>query len=132
MNLKNPFILISVTICAFSIMSCQQADDTTSEEQLTPLEHFQDMKFGMFIHCGLYALPAGEWKGKYVRGIGEWVQFREKIPVKEYEKLAEQFNPRKFNADEWSQLAQDAGMEYMVITSMHHDGFAMYHSGACD
>ena len=132
MNLKNFLILISVTVCAFSIMSCQQTGDTATEEQGTPLEQFQDMKFGMFIHWGLYALPAGEWKGKYVRGIGEWVQFREKIPVKEYEKLAEQFNPVKFNADEWSQLAEDAGMKYMVITSKHHDGFAMYHSRASD
>ncbi len=132
MNLKNLLILISVSVCAFSIMTCQQTDDTTAEGPLTPLEQFQDMKFGMFIHWGLYALPAGEWKGKYVRGIGEWVQFREKIPVKEYEKLAEQFNPVKFDADEWSQLAEDAGMKYMVITSKHHDGFAMYHSRASD
>ncbi len=94
------------------------------------LKRFDDMKFGMFIHWGLYAIPAGEWKGKYVRGIGEWIMFREKIPVAEYEKLAEQFNPVKFSGDEWAQLAQDAGMRYMVITSKHHDGFAMFHSKA--
>lgn len=94
----------------------------------TPLEDFQDMKFGMFIHWGIYAVPAGVWKGEYVRGIGEWIMNRKQIPVAEYEKLAEQFNPVKFNADEWSRLAADAGMKYMVITSKHHDGFAMYHS----
>ena len=97
-------------------------------ENKTPLEEFQDMKFGMFIHWGLYAVPAGEWKGEYVRGIGEWIMNRKQIPVKEYEKLAEQFNPLKFDANQWSQLAKDAGMKYMVITSKHHDGFAMYHS----
>jgi hypothetical protein len=68
------------------------------------------------------------WKGQEIRGIGEWIMNRAKIPVKEYEKLAEQFNPVKFNADEWVQIAKDAGQKYMVITSKHHDGFAMYHS----
>lgn len=92
------------------------------------LRDFDERKFGMFIHWGLYAIPAGEWKGKYVRGIGEWIMFREKIPVKEYEQLAKQFNPVKFNADEWAGLAQDAGMRYLVITSKHHDGFAMFKS----
>jgi alpha-L-fucosidase len=94
------------------------------------LRKFDDIKFGMFIHWGLYAIPAGEWKGQYVRGIGEWIMFRAKIPVKEYEQLAARFTPVKFNADEWAQLAQDAGMRYMVITSKHHDGFAMYGSKA--
>jgi alpha-L-fucosidase len=82
----------------------------------------------MFIHFGLYAIPAGEWKGKTIPGIGEWIMNRAKIPVAEYELLARQFNPSKFNADEWVQLAQDAGMKYMVITSKHHDGFALFDS----
>ena len=94
------------------------------------LQRFDEKKFGMFIHWGLYAIPAGEWKGKYVRGIGEWIMFREKIPAAEYEKLASQFNPVKFSGDEWAQLAQDAGMKYLVITSKHHDGFAMFDSEA--
>ncbi|MGH7449967.1 MAG: alpha-L-fucosidase [bacterium] len=107
-------------------------NDSKQTTGKTALENFQDMKFGMFIHWGIYAVPAGEWKGEYVRGIGEWIMHRKQIPVKEYEKLAEQFNPVKFNADEWAQLAQDAGMKYMVITSKHHDGFAMYHSKVSD
>lgn len=89
---------------------------------------FREAKFGMFIHWGLYAIPAGEWKGKRSPGIGEWVMNRMKIPVKEYEQLTQQFNPFKFDAEEWVKLAQDAGMRYMVITSKHHDGFALYHS----
>lgn len=92
------------------------------------LKKFDDEKFGMFIHWGLYAIPAGEWKGQYVRGIGEWIMNRARIPVKEYEQLAKQFNPVKFNAGEWAQVAKDAGMKYVVITSKHHDGFAMYGS----
>jgi alpha-L-fucosidase len=94
----------------------------------TRLEWFRDAKYGMFIHWGLYAIPAGEWKGQRSLGLGEWIMNRSKIPVAEYEKLATQFNPVKFNPDEWVQLAQDAGMKYIVITSKHHDGFAMFKS----
>jgi alpha-L-fucosidase len=92
------------------------------------MQWFRDARFGLFIHWGLYCIPAGEWKGQPIAGIGEWIMNRAKIPVAEYEQLARQFNPVKFNADEWAQMAQDAGMKYVVITSKHHDGFAMYHS----
>jgi alpha-L-fucosidase len=94
------------------------------------LRDFDSRKFGMFIHWGLYAVPAGEWKGEYVRGIGEWIMFSKKIPVTEYEQLARQFNPVKFSGAEWAGLAASAGMRYMVITSKHHDGFAMFGSKA--
>jgi alpha-L-fucosidase len=92
------------------------------------MKWFRDAKFGLFIHWGLYAVPAGEWNGKPIAGIGEWIMNRAKIPVSEYEQLAGQFNPVKFDAEAWVQMAQDAGMKYVVITSKHHDGFAMYHS----
>jgi alpha-L-fucosidase len=92
------------------------------------LEWFREAKYGLFIHWGLYAIPAGEWKGRRIPGIGEWIMFRTPVPVREYEQLAAQFNPVKFNADEWVQLAQDAGMKYIVITSKHHDGFALFRS----
>jgi alpha-L-fucosidase len=92
------------------------------------LAWFKQAKYGLFIHWGLYAIPAGEWNGKRVPGLGEWIMNRAKIPVHEYEKLATRFNPTEFNAEKWVQLAQDAGMKYMVITSKHHDGFAMFHS----
>jgi len=82
----------------------------------------------MFIHWGLYAIPAGEWNGQYVRGIGEWIMSRARIPVKDYERLTSKFNPVKFNDSAWADLAHDAGMRYMVITAKHHDGFAMYGS----
>src|SRR3954462_7511660 len=107
-----------------------QAPKPVDPARETRLAWFRDAKYGMFIHWGLYAIPAGEWNGKRSLGLGEWIMNRAQIPVKEYEKLADQFNPVKFNADEWVQLAQDAGMKYIVITSKHHDGFAMFKSQA--
>jgi alpha-L-fucosidase len=89
---------------------------------------FRDAKFGLFIHWGLYCIPAGEWNGQRVPGIGEWIMHNAPVPVTEYAQLAKQFDPVQFNAEQWVQMAQDAGMKYIVITSKHHDGFAMYHS----
>jgi alpha-L-fucosidase len=92
------------------------------------LEWFRHDKFGLFIHWGLYSIPAGYWKGQRSPGIGEWVQHRLRIPVAEYSQLAQWFNPIRFDADAWAQLAVDAGMKYVVITSKHHDGFALFKS----
>jgi alpha-L-fucosidase len=117
--------MFKTAFLAFALCLCAAAQDSQTTQAL---KKFDEIKFGMFIHWGLYALPAGEWDGHYVRGIGEWIMFREKIPVARYEQLAAKFNPVKFNADEWTQLARDAGMRYMVITSKHHDGFAMFGS----
>ena len=91
---------------------------------------WREAKFGMFIHWGLYAVPAGRWHEQPIPGIGEWIMYHAQIPIPVYEKLAEQFNPVKFNADEWVRIAKDAGMKYITITSKHHDGFAMFHSTA--
>lgn len=96
------------------------------------LEWFRHDKFGLFIHWGLYSIPAGYWKGQRSPGIGEWVQHRLRIPVAEYAQLARWFNPIRFDADAWAQLAVDAGMKYVVITSKHHDGFALFKSGVSD
>ena len=101
------------------------AEKAAREERL---QWFREAKYGLFIHWGLYAIPAGEWKGRYSPGIGEWIMHRLKIPRQEYSQLAEWFNPHKFDADTWVKMAIDAGMKYIVITSKHHDGFAMYHS----
>ena len=89
-------------------------------------------KFGMFIHWGVYSQAGGEWKGKKVSGYAEHLMRKEKISRAEYLQLAHQFNPVKFNAEEWVQYAQKAGMHYLIITSKHHDGFAMYPSGVSD
>jgi alpha-L-fucosidase len=96
------------------------------------LDWWREAKFGMFIHWGLYAIPAGTWKGKRILGIGEWIMKRAQIPVAEYEQLARQFNPVKFDAAEWVSIARRAGQKYMVITSKHHDGFCLFKSAVSD
>jgi alpha-L-fucosidase len=104
----------------------QPAGEMTREQRI---EWWREARFGMFIHWGLYAIPGGTWKDK-VRdsGYSEWIMFDEKIPAKEYEKLAAQFNPVKFDASEWAAIATRAGMKYMVLTAKHHDGFSMFQS----
>ncbi|MDT8389771.1 MAG: alpha-L-fucosidase [Lentisphaeria bacterium] len=92
------------------------------------LAWWNDARFGMFIHWGLYAELAGEWNGEKIPGIGEWIMRAAKIPIPEYEKLAKDFNPVKFDAEEWADVASQAGMKYLVITAKHHDGFCMFDS----
>src|SRR4029077_13080166 len=93
---------------------------------------WREARFGMFIHWGLYAIPAGTWNGKKVEGIGEWILHYAKIPVADYEPLAKQFDPVRFNADAWARIAADAGGKDVVITSKHHDGFCLWNSKLTD
>jgi len=119
--------LAAVVVVAGAQVPAVRPPDPAREKRL---EWFREAKYGLFIHWGLYAIPAGQWNGKRSPGLGEWVMFRSRVPVKEYEQLASRFNPVKFNADEWVKLAKDAGMKYIVITSKHHDGFAIFKSKA--
>lgn len=121
-------ILVALFACTPQNKEPEKDPATLAQDQ--KMEWWRDARFGMFIHWGLYAEPAGEWKGERIPGISEWIMYNAKIPVKEYEKLAETFNPVKYNAEEWVKLAKYAGMKYIVITSKHHDGFAMFHSKA--
>lgn len=101
----------------------------TKEARESRIGWWREARFGMFIHWGLYAIPGGTWKDKvYKEGYSEWIMFDEKIPAKEYEKIAGQFNPEKFKASDWAGIAKKAGMKYMVFTTKHHDGFSMFHS----
>ncbi len=93
---------------------------------------FREAKFGMMVHFGLYSILGGEYNGGRIDYIGEWAQSHFRIPNKEYHNLTNVFNPIYFNADNWIKLAKDAGMQYFVITSKHHDGFALYHSKVSD
>jgi alpha-L-fucosidase len=102
----------------------------TKEQRDERMGWWRDARYGLFIHWGLYALPAGEWNGKKIWGGGEWIQHCGNIPVAEYAALAGQFHPVKFNADEWVSMAKKAGIRYIVITAKHHDGFAMFETKA--
>jgi len=124
-----------MTIAAVSTAPAQtnQTDKTeTKAERDARMAWWREAKFGMFIHWGVYSVPAGFYHDKPVAGIGEWIMNRGKIPMAEYQTYAKQFNPVKFNAEEWVKIAKDAGQKYIVITSKHHDGFAMFDSKASD
>lgn len=91
-------------------------------------EWFRQARFGMMVHWGLYSLPAGEWQGRRMPFIGEWAQSYFRIPNRQYRRLAGAFNPLLFDAAEWVRLARESGMQYLVVTAKHHDGFALYRS----
>ena len=94
------------------------------------MQWWQEARFGMFIHWGVYSVPAGSWDGRQIGGIGEWIMNRAKIPVADYQRMAKQFNPVNYDPDAWVKMAKDAGMKYIVITSKHHDGFALFETKA--
>lgn len=91
---------------------------------------WREARFGLFIHWGLYAIPAGEWAG--AKHHGEWIRDTARIPLERYDEFKNQFNPTEFDAAAWARLAKRAGMKYVVITSKHHDGFALYDSKLTD
>ncbi|MCH6257714.1 alpha-L-fucosidase [Puniceicoccaceae bacterium K14] len=125
MKYLSRLILIAILFASHSLHAAPTPDDER-------MEWWRDAGFGMFIHWGLYAIPAGEYKGERVGGIGEWIMEKLDIPVTEYEKFAAQFDPVKFDADEWVSIAKNAGMKYIVITSKHHDGFCLWDSEVTD
>ena len=101
----------------------------TKEQRDKRMAWWREAKFGMFIHWGLYAIPAGVWNGKEIdKTAGEWIMYGAQIPVADYEPLIKQFNPVKFDAKEWVRIAKDAGCKYITITSKHHDGFCLFDS----
>ncbi|HMU46026.1 MAG TPA: alpha-L-fucosidase [Chitinophagaceae bacterium] len=91
---------------------------------------WREARFGMFIHWGLYSVPAGEWKGS--TNHAEWIRTTAQIPLKEYDQFLSRFNPVHFDAEAWVQMAKDAGMKYITITSKHHDGFCLWDSKETD
>jgi alpha-L-fucosidase len=118
-------ILLFVTLDAVAQKNFLQE---TKAERDQRMEWWRDATFGMFIHWGAYAVPAGEYKGQEVKGIGEWIMHTANIPIPEYEQFVKAFNPTAFNADEWVRTAKDAGVRYIVITSKHHEGFCLWDS----
>lgn len=120
--------LLSALLCTCAIAHSQPLD-TARDAQL---QWFDEDRFGMFIHWGVYAVPAGEWQGNPHGGIGEWIMGHAQIPVADYKAFTPQFTAAKYDPVAWAKLAKAAGMKYVVITSKHHDGFALYDSAVSD
>ncbi len=108
-----PWLALLLAVLNFWPLNLAQAQDTNASSRV---QWWRDAKFGIFIHFGLYAIP----------GRGEWVQWNEQIPVDEYAKLADQFDPTNFTPTSWAELVKSAGAKYAVLTSRHHDGFALF------
>lgn len=124
-------ILVVTMYCQFPNSAIAQTPYEPSADNLAARTWFQDAKFGLFIHWGIYSvLGAGEWVMEE-RGPASYTG-RPGIPASQYDRLAAQFNPTQFDAREWVALAKASGMKYITITSKHHDGFAMYDSSLTD
>ena len=113
-----------------SVVGAAASREAVPDEPQPDMAWWREARFGMFIHWGLYSIPAGKWGDK--TSHGEWIRDTAQIPVGEYDTFITKFNPTKFNADEWVKLAQEAGMGYMVITSKHHDGFSLFDTKQSD
>ena len=134
-HMKYKFRIVICLLLAFFLTKFSYAQNEAAMTSEHKMQWWREAKFGMFIHWGIYSIPAGKYvwnlpDGKYKEDItqGEWIMNRCKIPVAEYRKYAEHFNPIKFNAEQWVLTAKAAGQKYIVITAKHHDGFAMFKS----
>ncbi len=138
MKMLSKILVLIIVMSSFAFVSCSKQSppknylNETKEQRDARMKWWREARFGMFIHWGVYAVPAGEYKGQRVKGIGEWIQAHLNIPREEYEQFAKKFNPVKFDAAQWVSLARQAGMKYIVITSKHHDGFALWDSKVTD
>ncbi|MEN8117934.1 MAG: alpha-L-fucosidase [Bacteroidota bacterium] len=126
------FLILSVAIVL--IQSTYAQEQISQEERMA---WWENARFGMFIHWGVYSDYGGEWNGTdYGKDTGgpsaEWIYLTADIPKKEYEKKAFEFNPVNYDPEEWVRLAKEAGMKYMVLTAKHHDGFALFDTRATD
>ena len=124
----------SLIFLLLATLSALHAAETPAQRDVR-MAWWREARFGMFIHWGTYAQMAGVWDGKRIdagvgHGIGEWIMYNAKIPVADYAREAAKFNPAEFDADAWVQLAKEAGQRYIVITTKHHDGFALFQSQA--
>ena len=122
--------LFTLAVSLLALMATVGHAEETKAQRDARMAWWREAKFGMFIHWGVYSVPAGFYHDKPVPGIGEWIMNRGKIPMAEYQRYAKEFNPVQFNAEEWVKIAKAAGQKYIVITSKHHDGFAMFDTHA--
>src|SRR5438874_4350770 len=107
-------MLLSHLVLLAVMMQAQTTESAAARD--ARMAWWRDARFGMFIHWGVYSVPAGTYEGKQISGIGEWIMNNASIPAARYAEYAKEFNPTKFNADEWVSIAKNAGMKYMVIT----------------
>lgn len=121
--------LIASTCLAACTLPATAEPPSTGDDHLA---WFKQARFGMFIHWGVYAVPAGEWQGRKIPWIGEWILKQAQIPVNDYKAFAKDFTAANYNPQAWADLAKEAGMKYVVITSKHHDGFALYDSAVSE
>lgn len=140
-NHKRGFLILAILFFALSIQAQERMDEMWGDQPVIFRQDignraavFDDGNYAMFIHWGLYSNIANKWKGKTYYGISEWIMNprRANIPPAEYKEQAQYFNPVNFDAMAIAQLAKDAGMKYIIVTSKHHDGFAMYNSKSND
>lgn len=122
-------VLLLVILPVF--LQALQAQSTTATTP-SKMDWWRKARLGMFIHWGVYAVPAGVYNEKDVNGLGEWIMHDASIPRSDYAQYARQFNPTKYNPEAWVRMAKEAGMKYIVITSKHHDGFALFDSKVSD
>lgn len=130
LNLKYMIGLATTLLLVNTFAGTLAAPVETPQQHDARMEWWREAKFGMFIHWGVYSVPAGEWNG--AANYAEWIMEEGHIPVSRYEQFAREFNPVKFDARAWVKTAKDAGMKYIVITSKHHDGFGMWPSALTD
>lgn len=137
--MKRGLLLALVGVLALGLVAGtrgSRAEDAapteTPEQRDARMKWWREAKFGLFIHWGVYSVPAGTYKGRQIGSIGEWIMRNAQIPVSEYRAFAGQFNPTKYEPEAWAALAKEAGMRYVVITSKHHDGFGMFDSKVTD
>lgn len=124
--------IVSTVASAAETPSPDPYANETPAQRDARMQWWREARFGMFIHWGVYSVPAGTYQGQRIGGIGEWIMNRAKIPVAHYKEFARDFNPVQYNPDDWVKLAKDAGMKYIVITSKHHDGFGLFDSKVTD
>ena len=131
-TIKKSLVAILIFMAAINTGYSQNTAEVKKLSDDERMEWWRNAKFGMFIHWGAYSIIGGE-RGEQIAGSGaEWAMDKLDYTIEDYEKFPRMFNPELFNADDWVKMAKDAGMKYIVITSKHHDGFALWDSKVSD